>query len=100
MILNMISTLSMVQLGKVYKNLMVDMKPSNVKLTDRAVRIVKCALDLPGKDAAQELLHRAHGNVKVAIIMSLSQAEYPEAMSALEQQGGFVRRAVKQLARK
>jgi N-acetylmuramic acid 6-phosphate etherase len=100
MILNMISTLSMVQLGKVYKNLMVDMKPSNVKLADRAVRIVKYALDLPDKDAARELLDRAQGNVKAAIVMSLSGADYQAAVAAIKQQGGFVRRAVKQLARK
>lgn len=99
MILNMISTLSMVQLGKVYKNLMVDMKPSNVKLADRAVRIVKYALDLPGKAEAQALLEQAQGNVKAAIVMSLSGADYQAAMAALERQGGFVRRAVTQLAR-
>jgi N-acetylmuramic acid 6-phosphate etherase len=97
MVLNMLSTLSMVQLGKVYKNLMVDMKPSNVKLSDRAVRIVKYALDLEERAEAEAILQNANGNVKAAIVMALSHADYPTAIKALEEQNGFVRRAVKQL---
>jgi N-acetylmuramic acid 6-phosphate etherase len=98
MVLNMLSTLSMVQLGKVYKNLMVDMKPSNVKLGDRAVRIVKYALDLDDRAEAEAMLNKANGNTKAAIVMALTHADYPSAMKALEMQNGFVRRAVKQLA--
>jgi N-acetylmuramic acid 6-phosphate etherase len=98
MVLNMLSTLSMVQLGKVYKNLMVDMKPSNNKLSDRAVRIVKYALDLNDRAEAEALLQKANGNTKAAIVMALSNADYPSALKALEGQNGFVRRAVKQLA--
>jgi N-acetylmuramic acid 6-phosphate etherase len=100
MVLNMLSTLSMVQLGKVYKNLMVDMKPSNVKLGDRAVRIVKYALNLEGRSEAEAFLHEADGNTKAAIVMALSKADYPSAMKALKEQNGFVRRAVRQLTDK
>ncbi len=100
MVLNMLSTLSMVQLGKVYKNLMVDMKPSNNKLNDRAVRIVKYALNLEDRHDAEALLQKANGNVKAAIVMALSQADYPSAMKALKKQNGFVRRAVAYLLEK
>ena len=97
MALNMLSTLSMVQLGKVYKNLMVDMKPSNTKLNDRAVRIVKYALDLDDRADAEAFLQKAQGNAKAAIVMALSRADYATAVKALEGQNGFVRRAVAQL---
>ncbi len=99
MVLNMLSTLSMVQLGKVYKNLMVDMKPSNRKLSDRSVRIVKNALELQERSEAEQLLLKAQGNTKAAIVMSLSKADYPTAMAALKKQSGFVRKAVTQLAK-
>ncbi len=98
MVLNMLSTLTMVQLGKVYKNLMVDMKPSNVKLSDRAVRIVKYALNLGDRAEAETLLQKANGNTKAAIVMALTHADYPSVLKALEEQSGFVRRAVTQLA--
>ncbi len=94
MVLNMLSTLTMVQLGKVYKNLMVDMKPSNNKLSDRAVRIVKNALELNDRHEAEVLLGKAQGNAKAAIVMSLSKADYPTAVAALNKQNGFVRKAV------
>ena len=90
----MLSTLTMVQLGKVYKNLMVDMKPSNNKLSDRAVRIVKNALELNDRHEAEVLLSKAQGNAKAAIVMSLSKADYPSAVAALEKQNGFVHKAV------
>lgn len=98
MVLNMLSTLTMVQLGKVYKNLMVDMKPSNHKLSDRAVRIVKYALDMEDRAEAEKLLREANGNTKAAIVMALSRADYESAVKALNTQNGFVRRAVRQLS--
>ena len=97
MVLNMLSTLTMVQLGKVYKNLMVDMKPSNHKLSDRAVRIVKYALDMEDRAEAEVLLKKANGSTKAAIVMALSHADYDSAVKALDMQNGFVRRAVRQL---
>ena len=97
MALNMLSTLTMVQMGKVYKNFMVDMKPSNRKLSDRSVRIVKNALELKDRSEAERLLQNAQGNAKAAIVMSLSKADYKAAMAALDKQSGFVRKAVTQL---
>jgi N-acetylmuramic acid 6-phosphate etherase len=83
MVLNMLSTLTMVQLGKVYKNLMVDMKPSNHKLSDRAVRIVKYALDLSDRAEAEAMLRKANGNTKAAIVMALSHADLESAVPGM-----------------
>lgn len=97
MALNMLTTLSMIQMGKVYKNLMVDLSPSNNKLKDRAVRIIKNALHLDSKEAAESLLKSAHGQVKVAIVMGLSDASFEQAQKSLENEEGFVRRAVQSI---
>ena len=66
-VLNMISTATMVRLGKVYRNLMIDVQPTNVKLRDRAVRIVRDAAGVSLDAAAHALA--ASGNVRVAIVM-------------------------------
>lgn len=91
--LNMLSTLTMVQLGKVYKNLMVDMKPSNIKLQDRSVRIVQKALDVE-REAAADLYAAADKNTKVAITMGITGADKDAAAKALKENDGFIRRAV------
>lgn len=97
MALNMLTTLSMVRLGKVYRNLMVDMKPSNNKLRDRAVRIVKSALKLESREDAERLLAAAQGEVKIAIVMGLTDAQHETARQALRAEEGFVRRAAKRI---
>ena len=66
LVLNMLSTMTMVRLGHVYSNLMVNVKPSNEKLVDRAQRIIAEAANLDQSQAA-ELLNQAHGNVREAI---------------------------------
>ena len=97
MALNMLSTLSMVQLGKVYKNLMVDMNPSNNKLKDRAVRILMNALSLDDRPKAENLLQAAHGQVKEAVVMGLTGASFEDALAALAHEKGFVRRAARRI---
>jgi N-acetylmuramic acid 6-phosphate etherase len=67
LVLNMISTATMVRLGKVYRNLMIDVQPTNAKLRDRAVRIVRDAASVSLDEAAQALA--AAGSVRVAIVM-------------------------------
>jgi N-acetylmuramic acid 6-phosphate etherase len=67
LVLNMISTATMVRLGKVYRNLMIDVQPTNAKLRDRAVRIVRDAASVSLDEAAQVLA--AAGSVRVAIVM-------------------------------
>ena len=97
MALNMMTTLSMVQLGKVYKNLMVDMKPSNNKLKDRSVRIIKNALELPSREKAEQLLAASQGQVKAAIVMGLTGASLEQTRDALASEEGFVRRAAQRI---
>jgi N-acetylmuramic acid 6-phosphate etherase len=67
LVLNMISTATMVRLGKVYRNLVIDVQPTNAKLRDRAVRIVRDAASVSLDEAAQALA--AAGSVRVAIVM-------------------------------
>ena len=98
MALNMLTTLSMVRLGKAYRNLMVDMQPSNQKLRDRAIRIVRNALET-NHEAAEALLARAEGNVKVAILLGLTDQPREACEQALRECGGFVRRAAEALGR-
>jgi N-acetylmuramic acid 6-phosphate etherase len=68
MILNMISTAVMVRLGHVYENLMINLRPSNIKLRDRMIRI---AMDITGCDAqtAENLLDRGNWNLRTAIAL-------------------------------
>jgi N-acetylmuramic acid 6-phosphate etherase len=92
MVLNMMSTASMVCLGKVYSNLMVDMSPSNRKLLARARRIVAAATGLDLQSSAA-LLERAGDNVKTAIVMALAGVGRDEAERRLAHSGGQVRQA-------
>jgi len=93
LVLNMLSTLAMVQIGKVYGNLMVDMQATNAKLRQRAVRIVAAAT---GRDdaAAAHALAGAGGRVAVAIVMLARNLPAAEALRRLAQAGGSVRRAL------
>ena len=93
MILNMISTASMVRLGKVYRNLMVDMRPSNRKLHDRAARIVRMATG-KGDSEVEVALAAAGGEMKTAIVMLETGADAAEARHRLAESGGIVHRAV------
>ena len=97
--LNMISTAAMVRLGKAYGNLMVDVQPSNVKLRNRAVRIVMKACKLTEPEA-EALLRTAGGNQKRAIVMKLAGTTADAAEYALEQTGGFVRAAVAKIKKR
>ncbi len=98
MILNMLSTGAMVRLGKVYRNLMVDMRASNQKLKDRAVRIVMSALGLVRAEA-ESLLEAAEGNVKAAIVMRAGEVSLPRALALLEACGGQTGAAIRQATR-
>jgi len=93
LVLNMLSTLTMVQLGKVYGNLMVDLRATNEKLRRRAVRIVASAAGVPEREAA-EALGRAGGRVPVAIVMIAAGTTSEEAAARLARAGGDVRRAL------
>ena len=96
LVLNQITTLAMVQLGKVYENLMVDLRATNLKLWDRGARIIGMLTGLP-KDQAMDLLKRAQGHVKVAIVMHKRGVGREEALVLLERADGRLRRAVEGL---
>ena len=80
--LNTISTALMVRLGKVYGNLMVDVRASNVKLRDRAARIIT-SLTQVTRDEAFSLLDAADGQVKVAVVMQRRSLDAPAARAVL-----------------
>src|SRR5213079_2668289 len=83
LVLNAITTIAMVQLGKVYENLMVDLKATNSKLWDRGARIIATVTDME-KDDAMELLRQADGHVKVAIVMHRRNVDADGARQLLE----------------
>lgn len=93
MILNMISTASMVRTGKCYRNLMVDVVQTNAKLEARAVRILMEATGIP-EDEAASVLKKAGGSVKKAVVMVLSSCSQEEAEERLEASKGHVREAL------
>ncbi len=90
MVLNMITTTSMVRIGKVYENLMVDVNSeANVKLVDRAVRIIRTLIDLD-RESAELLLNRAGGRVKAALVMHEKGVSRDDAEKLLEAANGKV----------
>ncbi|WP_198401200.1 N-acetylmuramic acid 6-phosphate etherase [Erysipelothrix larvae] len=93
MILNIISTSCMIKYGKVYGNLMVDVKPTNVKLIQRAKNIIQEATGCTQKRAS-DLLTQSHDNVKVAIVMELMNADYEHACQMLSDNEGRITHVV------
>ncbi|MBN3208549.1 N-acetylmuramic acid 6-phosphate etherase [Pectobacterium brasiliense] len=93
LVLNMISTGAMVKLGKVYQNLMVDVKATNVKLLDRACRIVVEATGVE-REKAQQALVQADNEVKPAILMLLANIDVAAARERLKQHNGYLREAL------
>ncbi|MFG2887102.1 N-acetylmuramic acid 6-phosphate etherase [Streptomyces sp. NPDC048297] len=93
MVCNMLSTASMVRLGKTYGNLMVDVKASNEKLVDRARRIVVEATGADSRTAA-DALEAAGGHAKTAIVMLLADCTAEEAVRRLDQAHGNTRAAI------
>lgn len=93
MVLNMISTVAMIRLGKVYKNLMVDVRASNHKLQERAKKIV-CEATGFTYEEAELALEETEYNVKQAIIMILTKTSAQEATILLQKANGKVRLAI------
>ena len=93
LVLNMISTASMILLGKCYENLMVDVQASNEKLKARAVRIVMQATECD-ETIAEQTLTIAEQNAKLAIMILLSGLEKDEAQALLEKEKGRLRKAL------
>ncbi|EJL6523669.1 N-acetylmuramic acid 6-phosphate etherase [Vibrio cholerae] len=95
LVLNMLTTASMIRLGKSYQNLMVDVRATNRKLIARAVRIVMQATDCQ-REEAEALLKESHNNAKLAILMHLTSMNYEQATAKLSQSDGFLRRAMEE----
>lgn len=93
MVLNMISTGSMVGIGKVYQNLMVDVVQTNMKLITRAENIVMTATGCT-REEARDSLEEVEGSVKLAITMILLQCGAKSAKTRLNRAGGYVRNAI------
>ena len=94
LVLNMLTTASMILMGKCYQNLMVDVQASNEKLKARAIRIVMQATDC-NKALAEETLKQADQNAKLAIMMILSGLDRAQAEALLEKHQGKLQLALK-----
>ncbi|HKA26492.1 MAG TPA: N-acetylmuramic acid 6-phosphate etherase [Gaiellaceae bacterium] len=94
LVLNSISTISMIRLGKTYGDLMVDVAPTNEKLRARARRAVELATGAPGDDV-EHALEAAGGSAKVAIVSLLAGIDAETARKRLDGGGGSVRRALR-----
>jgi N-acetylmuramic acid 6-phosphate etherase len=92
-VLNMLTTASMIRIGKTYGNLMVDVQTGSEKLRDRARRIIIIVTGLEYDDA-DKLLRKAHWNVKAAIVMQKSGLTYPRSLARLRRAHDFVRDAI------
>ncbi|MCR5176562.1 MAG: N-acetylmuramic acid 6-phosphate etherase [Anaerovibrio sp.] len=96
LVLNMISTGTMIKLGKVYGNLMVDVKTSNQKLNERAVRIVMAAGKCD-RETASVALKNANGQAKLAIFHILSGKSIEESQKILDDSDGYIGKALEAL---
>lgn len=96
MVLNMISTASMIKLGKVYKNLMVNVQATNEKLRYRSLTIIQ---DITGVDlsTASKMIKKANGDTRAAILMILFSVEYDKALAVLTQKHGHFSNAMEEL---
>lgn len=93
MVLNMVTTAAMINIGKTYGNLMVDLTPRSKKLRRRATRIV-AHLSGIRRQEAETYLNRARGSVKVATVMARRGVGYTEALRLLKESRGFLRNAL------
>jgi len=93
LVLNTISTVAMIRLGKTYGDLMVDVRASNAKLEARARRIVRVATGV-SEEEAETALAAADGSAKVAVVALLKEIDTDEARARLERAGGDIRSAL------
>jgi N-acetylmuramic acid 6-phosphate etherase len=93
LVLNMLTTTSMIRMGKVYENMMIDLQMTNKKLVERSKRIVMTITGISYEEAA-EYLHKAGGHVKTALVMIRAGVDAEEAKARLARTDGFVRKAI------
>ena len=95
LVLNTLTTGTMIKLGKVYGNLMVDLKATNEKLRDRSLRIVMEITNI-SRLRAKRLLEDAQGNVKAAIVMHFRRTDLAGALKILDESEQFLRKAIEE----
>lgn len=93
LVLNMITTTAMIRLGKVYENMMIDLQMTNLKLKERAKRVVMTITGV-GYEEAADYLEKADGHVKTALVMIKAKVSREEARRRLHRSDGFVRAAI------
>lgn len=93
LVLNMLTTASMIRMGKVYENMMVDLQMTNKKLVERSKKIVMTITGVTYEEAA-EVLKKAEGHVKTALVMIKAKVSREEAIERLNKVDGFVRKAI------
>lgn len=95
LVLNMLTTISMIKIGKVYNNLMVDVQASNAKMIDRGTRII---MEITSTDyaTARSALDHAEGSAKVAIVMLVKGVDLDDAVAQLERHKGFLREVLEE----
>ena len=96
MVLNMLTTGSMIKIGKTYENFMIDLMPTNEKLKDRAIRIVSEIAEVSASAALKTLLE-SDWSVKTAIIMLRCKLNKDESKELLKKNCGVLRRALRSL---
>ncbi|KAA9296594.1 MULTISPECIES: N-acetylmuramic acid 6-phosphate etherase [Aerococcus] len=99
LVLNMLSTVSMIQIGKVYQNLMIDINVTNEKLEDRATRIISNITEA-SYEQAHEALVASHFNVKNAVVMLAEKVSFEESQNLLQKADGFIYKIIEGEARK
>ncbi|KAB2845693.1 MAG: N-acetylmuramic acid 6-phosphate etherase [Melioribacteraceae bacterium] len=93
LVLNMLTTATMIRLGKVYENMMIDLQMTNKKLVERSKRIVMTVTGISYEEA-ELYLKKANGHVKTALVMILAKVNADEAKERLKKSDGFVRQAI------
>jgi N-acetylmuramic acid 6-phosphate etherase len=93
MILNILTTASMIKLGKVYENMMIDLQQNSQKLIERSKKIIMLATDV-NYEEAEQYLKEAKGHVKSAILMSLTSLDLKGVQKLLNENDGFIKKAL------
>ena len=93
LVLNMLTVASMIKMGKVYKNWMVDLQPKSKKLVARGIRLVEMLGNVPA-NRAEDYFEKAHQNVKAAILMAQKDLDFSSASKLLRKNSGFLKKAL------
>jgi N-acetylmuramic acid 6-phosphate etherase len=95
LILNRLTVASMIRLGKVYENWMVDLQPRSKKLKARALRLIQNLGKVSSENEAENYLMKANNKTKIAILMARNKIDYAAARRQLKKSGGFLEKALR-----